>query len=162
MVPHTVSPPLAPPLSDLPDAAMWSASQPPGPLPSAAGLDHSSPRHASHVTPPVWESCKVLQGDDGGQGPTPTRGSGRVGRGEAPGRHRASGWTKVDASCPAWRPARGPGVTPEEARAQGREPLSFFPGMRGEYWDRGASGGLSWGLRQLSPRLLLCCYLGPR
>lgn len=68
---------------------------------------------------------------------------------------RASGWTKVDASCPAWRPARGPGVTPEEATAQGREPLSFFPGMRGEYWDRGASGGLSWGLRQLSPWLLL-------
>lgn len=68
----------------------------------------------------------------------------------------------MDASCPAWRPARGPGVTPEEARAQGREPLSFFPGMRGEYWDGGASGGLSWGLRQLEPLAVTLLLSGPQ
>lgn len=42
----------------------------------------------------------------------------------------------------AWGSARGPKATPEETRAQGRETLSFFQGMRREHWDREASGGV--------------------
>lgn len=41
----------------------------------------------------------------------------------------------------AWGSARGPKATPEETRAQGRETLSFFQGMRREHWDREASWG---------------------
>lgn len=44
----------------------------------------------------------------------------------------------------AWGSARGPKATPEETRAQGRETLSFFQGMRREHWDREASGGGLW------------------
>ena len=141
------------------------------PCASSAGLGHFSPRHASHVTPPIWEPCKVLQGNGRGQGTPPpplpeTPGfSGRRGHQR---RHRTSGWTR-------WTPDALPGGLPRPKsnprgdQGPGRETLSFFRGMRREHWDRETSGGVSGREQEPStggdtrqPELLLCCHLDPR